>query len=157
MAGTTRSTPGGIMLGDGYSTKIAFSSDPDIEFWERTVKPPGIDGGDPVDRTTMHNLTWRTMASRALRTLTNSSVTAGYDPKVFDSIVAIINVEQEITVHFPDGSILIFYGYLKSFEPNEHSEGALPEATIEIVPTNTNPTTGAESSPDYRSSSTATP
>lgn len=146
---TARETPTGTMLVDGYSTKIAFEADPDIALWERTVTPPGIDGGDEIDTTTMHNSTWRTMAARSLKTLTNSSMTCGYDPTVYDSILDLINVETAITVHFPDGSTLDFYGFLKNFTPNEHSEGSLPEATVEIVPTNRIPGTTTESAPTF--------
>ena len=146
---TSRLPPTGTMLVSGYPTKIAFAADPSIALWERTVTPPGIDGGDGIDTTTMHNATWRTMAARSLKTLTNSSMTCGYDPAVYTSILALINVETEVTVEFPDGSTLDFYGFLKNFTPNEHSEGSLPEATVEIVPTNRIPGSTTESAPVF--------
>jgi hypothetical protein len=135
-------------LDDGFSTKIAFERDPDIEFWEKTVKPPGLDGGDEVDTTTMHNVTFRTRSPRRLKTMTNMSTTVAYDPTVYTSILNnLINQEGSVTVHFSDGSKIAFYGYLKTFEPQECSEGAQPEANIEIVPTNQDPVTGAEQAP----------
>lgn len=146
---TARSTPLGTSLDDGYSTKIAFAADPDVSFWEKTVQPPGVDGGDAIETTTMHNTAWRTMAARALKTLTPSSLTAAYDPKVYDQIIALINVEGLITVHFPDGSTLDFYGFLRNFVPQSHEEGSQPECEIEIVPTNVNPATGAEAAPTF--------
>lgn len=144
---TTRQTPSGIKLDDGFSTKIAPAADPDVSFWEKTVQPPGIDGGDAIDTTTMHNITWRTMAPRALKTLTECSVTAAYDPNLYNSILSLINLETSWTVRFPDGSTLDFFGFLKNFEPQEHQEGEQPEANITIVPTNQDPTTGAEAAP----------
>ncbi len=144
---TARQTPSGIKMDDGFSTKIAFAADPDISFWEKTVQPPGIDGGDAVETSTMHNEEWRTMSPRQLKTLTDSSVTAAYDPNLYNSILNLINVETAVTVHFPDGSTLDFYGYLQKFEPSDNSEGEQPEATITIVPTNQVPSTGAEASP----------
>jgi hypothetical protein len=149
MAPTPRSTPTGTALEDGYSTKIAFAADPDVGFWEKTVTPPGIDGGDAIEQTTMHNSTWRTFAARSLATLTDVSVTAAYDPAVYPQIVALINVEGLITLHFPDGSTLDFYGFLKEFTPGEHSEGDQPEADITIICTNRNPTSGAEVGPVF--------
>lgn len=146
-ATTVRQTPAGIKLDDGYSTKIAFAADPDVSFWEKTVQPPGIDGGDAIETTTMHNTTWRTMASRALKTLTEASCTAAYDPNVYNNILSLINVETSVTVHFPDGSTLAFYGFLKTFEVNEHTEGEQPEATITITPTNYDPTNKVEEAP----------
>lgn len=144
---TVRQTPAGIRLTDGFSTKIAFAADPDVSFWEKDVKPPGIDGGDAIQTSTMHNVKWRTMASRALRTLTECTTTVAYDPNVYNNITALINVEGAITVHFPDGSTLDFYGFLQKFEAAALKEGEMPEATVTITPTNTDPTTGAESDP----------
>lgn len=147
LVSTVRQTPSGIKLDDGFSTKIAFNRDPDVSFWEKTVKPPGIDGGDAVETTTMHNVTWRTMSPRKLRTMTQMTSKAAYDPAVYDQIRELVNQEGSITVHFPDGSKLDFFGYLKDFEPDDHVEGTQPEATITIVPTNQDPVTGAETAP----------
>jgi hypothetical protein len=133
---TVRSLPAGIKMDDGFSTVIAFARDPDIEFWEKQVQPPGVDGGDAIETTTMHNILWRTMAPRQLRTLTEFTITAAYDPVLYNSILNILNISDSITIHFPDGSTLDFFGYLKFFEPGEHVEGEQPEATITIVPTN---------------------
>lgn len=144
---TARATPAGIKLKDGHSTKIAFEADPDVSFWERTVKPPGIDGGDAVEQTTMHSVDWRQMAPRQLKTLTDATASVQYDPNVFNNIYDLVNIETSITVHFPDGSTLDFFGYLKSFEPDELAEGEPPTATITIVCTNSDPTSGAEAAP----------
>lgn len=151
---TNRSTPGsGSPMPDGYQTLIAFEDDPDVSFWEKTVQPPGVDGGDPIDATTMHNTTWRTMRARSLKEMTESSLTVAYDPRVLSQINALINVEQAITVHFPDGSSWTFYGYLRTFEPGENQEGEQPEADITIQPTNWDPDNSAEEGPVYGSAS----
>jgi hypothetical protein len=142
---TARQTPAGIKLDEGFPTKITFSRDPNIEFWEKTVKPPGLDGGDPVDTTTMHNSTYRTMNPRKLKTMTAMSTKVAYDPVVYSSILELINVKDTVTVTFSDGSTLAFYGYLKEFSPDDIDEGKQPEAGITIIPTNQHPTTGAES------------
>ncbi len=144
---TVRSAPAGLKLEDGFSTKITVALDPDISFWEKTVKPSGFDGGDAIETTTMHNVKLRTMAPRQLKTLTQMTCTAAYDPDIYNQIYVIINRKTTITVRFPDGSTLAFFGYVKSFEPNDLSEGNFPEATVTIVPTNVDPTTGAEADP----------
>lgn len=146
---TTRATPSGRKLDDGYQALITFAADTDVSFWEKTVQPPGIDGGDAIETTTMHNSTYRTMAARALKTLTQSALTVAYDPKVYPQIVALCNVETTITVKFSDGSTLAFYGYLRTFEPDSMEEGSQPEATINISPTNVDPSSGAEAGPVY--------
>lgn len=136
MVTTARSTPVGLRLDDGFSTKVAFAADPDISLWERSVQWPGIDGGDPIDTKTLENTTWETRAPQQLITLTDGSMTVGYDPAVYPQIIALINVMDWITIHFPDGSTLDFYGFLKSFEPNDLSEGDIPEATCVLSPLN---------------------
>lgn len=144
---TVRQTPAGIKLKDGFRSLITFALDPDISFWEKTVTPPGIDGGDSIEQTTMHNVDWRTMAPRSLKTLTDSSTKVAYDPALYTQILSLINAETTVTVRFADGSTLAYYGYLKSFEPDEMSEGTQPEATINIVPTNFDPVNKVEAAP----------
>lgn len=144
---TARQNPAGIPLRDGHPTFITFASDPNVELWEKTVTPPGLDGGDAIDTTTMHNDVWRTMASRSLKTMTEASFTAAYDPTIYTSVLALINVETSVTVTFSDGSTIAFWGYLKGFELNEISEGEQPTGTATIVATNTDPSDGSEASP----------
>jgi hypothetical protein len=143
----TRTDPVGIKIDDGFSTLISFAADPDVSFWEKTVTPPGIDGGDAIETETMHNDVWRTRVSRSLKTLTDAETTVAYDPAVFTQIVALCNVETTITIHFSDGSTYCFYGYLRTFEPGEISEGEQPEATVTITPTNYDPVNHVEAGP----------
>lgn len=145
-AATVRQTPTGIKLDNGHSSKITFEADPDVSLWEKTVTPPGLDGGDAIDTTTMHNTAWRTKAPRTLKEMTDSSFAAAYDPAVLTQINALVNVETEITVTFPDGSTWAYFGFLKAFEPDELSEGEQPTATVTIVATNQD-TAGAEQAP----------
>lgn len=144
---TTRGTPAGIKLKDGFSTKITFARNTTISLWEKAVKPPGVDGGDSIDQTTMHNTAWETMAPGTLKKLTQSTFTAAYDPNVYNQIVSHINIEDTITVTHPDGSTTAFYGYLKSFEPTENRIRAQPEAQCVIVPTNFDPSAKVEAGP----------
>lgn len=141
---TARGTPSGIKLDDGYQTLVTIGTDATASFWEKTVNPPGLDGGDAIDTTTMHNTTYRTFAPRQLITMTEMSCKGAYDPNVYTTFLSLINVETTITVTFPDGSTLAFYGFLRNFEPDELSEGTQPEATFTIQPTNQDPTTGVE-------------
>lgn len=136
-AAVERTTPGGLPLRDGFNTLITFEDDPDVNFWEKATTPPGMDGGDPIDTTTFWNATRRTKWPRSLFEDTNGSLTAAYDPLVKTQIISLINVNMIITVLFNDESTWAFYGYLKSFTPQECAEGEQPEAAIEFVITNT--------------------
>jgi len=106
-----------------------------------------LDGGDAIETSTMHNSTYRTFLARSLITLGETSITVAYDPDVYDEIIGIINVNTSISVHFPDGSTLTFYGYLRTFEPGDNTEGEQPEATITVQPTNYDPANNLEAGP----------
>ena len=147
-APVTRGAPTGTLLENGYQALITIGLDTDIDFWEKSVQPPSMDGGDSIDVTTQHNTTYRTRASSALVDLGETSHTVGNDPKIYDQILSVINTATTITVTFPDGSTLAYYGYLRTFEPSELSEGEFPEASVTITPTNRD-STGAEESPVY--------
>ena len=146
---TTRVDPStlGIKLDDGFSTVFTLAVNPSILFWEKTVAPPGIDGGDEIDTSTMFNSTWRTFSPRQLKTLMPFDITAAWDPGVYDQLVTIINVATTGTVTFPDGSTLAFYCFLKTAEPQTHEEGAQPEINLTIVPTNYDPVNNVEAGP----------
>lgn len=144
---TTRGTPAGIKMKDGYQCLITISGNTTVSFWEKTVTPPGVDGGDAIDQTTMHNVDWRTFASRSLMTLTEAKTKAAYDPNLYTQLLTLINVEGTITVTFMDGSTLAFYGYLRNAQPAEVSEGTQPEIDITIQPTNFDPTNKVEAAP----------
>ena len=149
-----RTLPGAtyIKMDDGHSTVLIVEGYEGVPFWEKTVKPPGMDGGDPIDTTTMHNQTWRTMVSRSLITMTPCNLTAAYDPKLWDTddaldMVGLINSERIMTVRFPNCDSVGFYGYIQSMEPQDHSEGAQPEVNIVIAVTNSGPTDRLEYAP----------
>lgn len=130
---TTRVTPNGIKLDDGYRTLITFARAPDIAFWEKTVKPPGLDGGDPINTTTMWNTRWRTMKTRQLITMSEGTAKVAYDPKLYTTILSILNQPDTVTYRFPDGSTVAVYAALQKFEPDDLEEGSQPEATITIL------------------------
>lgn len=146
---TARSAPVGTMLENGYQSLVAFADDPDISFWEKSVQPPGLDGGEKIDITTMHNTSVKTYAPQALSGMTDGDMTVAYDPVVLSQIIALINVSNAVTNHFSDGSSWDGFGYLQTFTPNAMSNGEQPEATCTVVYTNVDPADGSESSPSY--------
>lgn len=140
-------------LDDGFSTTFTFVNAPTIKLWEKEVTPPGITQGGAIDTTTMRNTSWRTMAPKALRSLTAVSATVAYATVILEggasSIYAQLGVNQLITINFPDGSALTFWGFLNEFTPGANVEGEQPTATITIEPTNRNEQTGEEAPPSY--------
>ena len=123
-------------IDDGYQTLITFSASGSVAFYQKEVTPPGMDGGGSVDITTMLNTRYRTMNPKHLMTLTDMKLTAAYDPVVYTSILAMLQMNQQITVTFPDGSTVQFWGYIDKFIPGALVEGQQPTAEVTIVPTN---------------------
>ena len=131
---TTRVAPSGNYdLYDGFVSKIAFSLDPNITFWEKSVKLPGLDGGAPINRSTMFNSTFVTKHPGGLVEVTDGSAKVAYCLQSYTDILAIINVQGIVTVIVCDGSQQSAFGYLQKFDPAELVPGTHPEATITIV------------------------
>lgn len=151
-ATTSRTTPPGTKLDNGFSSKIAFAADADVNFWETSVQPPGIDGGDAIDITTMFNSTYRTMAARTLIQITEHTLIVSYDPNVWAQIISLVNTEGAITVHFPNSDTLDFFGYLRVFQPQTNEPGTRPTANVTITPTNWDPSNNVEQGPVYTAS-----
>ena len=134
-----RADPVGTKIADGFSSKITITSDPNIDFWEKQVTPPAVEGGDPVEQTTMFNSTWRTALPPDLKSLESVTATVAYDPEVYNQIIAIINANTTITVTWPDGSTLAFFGWLRRFEPAALVDADQPEATVTFEVSNLDP------------------
>ena len=137
-------------LDDGYQTLMSFAADPTVNFWEKTVTPPGLDGGGAIDTTTMHNTLYRTFHPKALITVSSAKMTVAYDPVAYNECIALLNVNTLITTTFPDGATVAFWGWLNTFVPGDHAEGEQPTAEIEIQPSNENDS-GVETGPVYTS------
>lgn len=144
---TARSTPGGIPLKSGHPTKITVALDPDISFWEVEITPAGIEGGEPIDQTTMFNLDVVTKAEGDLVDITPASGTAVYDPAVLTQIMNIVNRPTTITEHYQDGSSYAYYGVFRSFMRQSHVRGQQPRGAFVIYATNFDPTNRVEAVP----------
>lgn len=147
-ATTSRSTPGGIKLKDGYQSLIAFALDPDVSFWEKEVQPSGLDSGGGIDANSMHNTLYRMMRAKSLISTPDITTLVSYDPNVYNNIISnLIKQEGSVTVQFADGSTVDFFGFLDKFIPAVMREGEEPEATITIVQTNYDPANNVEAGP----------
>ena len=151
----TRVAPPGLLLKDGHGptkSTFAFSGDLNWDLFDIEVGIPGFDAGEPIDITTQFNTTWRQFFLRTLFTLTPFDVTGGFDPSLLTQILAQKGVNGTGTIHFPDDSTYAFYCGVRQIQFEKLVEGTLPKVTVTIVPTNTDPTTGAEEGPVLASS-----
>lgn len=137
-----------MLLTDGYQTLFSFDLNPVVKFAEIEVTPPALNAGGQVDTTTMRNSRWRTFNPKALVTAGEASATVAYDSAIYTDALNMLGVNQLITITFPDGHTIAFWGWLDSFVPGSNKEGNRPTASIKIVPSNQD-NTGAEVAPVY--------
>lgn len=123
-------------LDDGFSTIITLANIPSVKLFEKEITPPGISAGGPIETTTMRNTTWRTMSPRVLKSLTPASATVAFATEAIPQVMGQIGRNQLVTVTFPDGSTLAFWGWLEEFTVNALVEGEQPTASITIQPGN---------------------
>ena len=137
-----------LRMDDGFSTIITLANIPTVKIYEKDVTPPGMTAGGPIETTTMRNTAWRTFSPRQLKSLTEANATVAYATVEFDTIFGEIGKNQLVTVTFPDGSAIEFYGWLEEFTPATHTEGEQPTASMKIQPSNRD-NNGLETEPNY--------
>lgn len=147
--------PTGVKLRDGHPTTITLSLAPNIALWEVGIQPMGVEGGEPIDQTTMRSSTWRQVIGRALKTLTPANLECAYDEGVYSDIVSQCNVNQQLTVTFPTGRTIVFWGFIRSFQPQKLMEGTRPLADVVVVPSNSD-ASGNEVAPVVGTTSSTT-
>ena len=136
------------MLKDGFRTIITLANLPLVKLYEKEVTPPPISGGGPIDITNMRSAGWRTAAPKQLKSLGQVSASCAYATECIEQIMAQIQVNQIITVTFPDTSEIEFWGWIDSFTPSAHKEGDQPVAAVVFHPSLTN-VDGVETAPVY--------
>lgn len=124
-----------LRLDDGFSTLIGLANLPTVKIFEKAVTPPGMQAGGAINTTTMRNIAFRTSAPKQLKTLTQVTTTVAFATAAIPDIQSQIGVVQLITVSYPDGSTLAFYGWIDEFMPGSFSEGEQPTATLTVHPT----------------------
>lgn len=144
---TARTKPTGIVLENGSRSIFAFAANPNVNLFEMTCKPLSMDGGDSIVLTNMWNDDVHTKAPQDLVDFGDATFTFQYDPVVYDELMDLINVQTSITQHFPDGSTLDFYGYLRSADFDPLTRGEVPTGTATVVATNRDPVTKEEQRP----------
>lgn len=125
-----------VRMDDGFSTLITLGNAPTVKLYEKEVTPPGIQGGGPIDTTTMRNIEWRTASPKKLKTASQITLTVAFASGAIPIMRDQVGVNQQITVSFPDGSSLTIWGWVDEFTPGAFTEGEQPTATVTIQPSN---------------------
>lgn len=124
-------------LTDGWQTLISFSLAPSVLFRAKEVQPPDLDAGGEVDTTVMANNRWRTKQPKHLVTLGDTTLVAQYDPQCYtDVVTTLLGKNGQITITFPDGRTITFWGWVDKFTPSNLKEGEFPTAEVKIHSSN---------------------
>lgn len=130
-------TPAGLHLRDGYSTKIVFNRLTTFGLWEKTVQPPELSVGEAIDLTTMRNAAVTTKWSQVLHEIGDMQLVCGYDPNIWATARStLLGQNDNITLQYPDGSTLAFFGILTKLTFAAVQRGTMPECNVTIVVTN---------------------
>jgi hypothetical protein len=110
-----------------------------VEFFEKSVSLPGMDGGEGIDTTTMRNIKYRTTWPRQLKTLTAVDVEVAWTSDMLDeaNLFAMVNTNQEIEWELPDQATYTIWAYVQNVRINPMVEGEQPTMTMTIQPTMT--------------------
>jgi hypothetical protein len=126
------------MMGDGFSTILTFANLPTVKIYEKEVTPGGVSGGGATDVTTMRNTGYRTNMPKKLKSVGATSAVVAYATSARPLIEAQINVNQLLTVTYPDGATWAQWGWIDEFTPSAHTDGEQPTATLTFQPSNLN-------------------
>ena len=151
---TTRVAPSASVLADdGFATKITLSSVPSLQIWEKSLTALGVEGGEPIDITNMFASSWHTSAPRSLKKLKPVKVKAFFDINAWPTLVIQVNKKQTITLLFPNGATLCFYGFVYDIGEPEFVEGSPAMVDMMVNPTNWDYVNGVEAAPVFTSGS----
>lgn len=103
---------------------------------EIEVQAPEVNGGGPIDLTTMRNTAWRTQAPKQLKGADRFTVKVDYDRNAYNVIGPQISGAGPMglwRITWQDGSYATFYGFQDSFTPDPLVEGERPTATWVII------------------------
>lgn len=135
------------IMKDGFPTIfVNLGGGEGIEFYEKRIKPPSLDGRAKIDTTGMRNQNFVTSWPRALIETGDATLTVAWAPAYWNRVRLLINGGRGnlgrkpvfITLRFPDGEEMGFYATINKFEPNEHVEGEQPTANMTITIHNVN-------------------
>ena len=96
----------------------------------------------------MRNTTYRTRQPKSLISMGDATLTCAYDPILYQELVQMLGVNQQVTFTFPDTSTFVVWGWIDAVNPGAHVEGEQPTIEVSIVASNQN-AAGAETAPAY--------
>lgn len=123
----------------GYNIWVTFAQDPTLILACKSVKDAGFEAGDSIDITTNATIGAREMAPADLASPTEITVTAGYNLQDRAKALAILGQPGNITIEYRacknrtvGRKITYANAFLSGFDPQDMSEGEMPEVSVTI-------------------------
>jgi hypothetical protein len=113
----------------------------------KSIQLLGVDGGDPIDATTLANTDFMTKQPQTLKEMMDFSFTCQYFADDLTKVLTEVNKLQSLSITgINPGFSENFWGWLKSYEPRESGKGeeATASGTVVVACMDTN---GVEQSP----------
>lgn len=136
-------------LSESVGATITFASYTSVKFYVKSMSPPNVDAGTPIQTTLLANTKYHTFTTPKLITIGDFNATVSYNSDAMVDAITFVGQNQLITFTWPDGFTWTFYGAIMKFMPGELTPGTQPTATITVHPTMEHPTTLAETAPIY--------
>lgn len=149
---STRGTPAGFRIPDGWVSKISFARNTTVGLWEVGVQPAAM-AVPTIDISTMHNVRRKTKAPGGLIEDGDLEVSAAYDPSQIEDIEELVGIPGSITQLWPDGTTKTFFGFLGAWKPEKLEAAKFPMAAATIVQTNYDPVARVEAAPVWANAS----
>lgn len=123
---------------DGYAAGLIVGTATPIVLPVVHVTPPASKGGSPVKQTTMQNQWAHTQLPAVLKEIGSSSVTVAYSSVTLAALYAAQNQNVILTLVWPTGKRLRWWGWIRDIDPQQLAIGTRPEANLTLEASNLN-------------------
>lgn len=154
----TPGTPLGAKMPEGFRCKLSFGRLTTFAFWARELTPAPVNNGNALDVTTFYNTLFKTKRPQVLYEVGDIQAVGLWDADIFKDAQykALLGLESNISILFPQGSTFSVFGYLQSITPSRMTHGEVPMTTINVVVTNWDYVNHVEAGPAYADGYTGT-
>ncbi len=144
---TSRTTPTGYKLPEGFRAFVAYSLRNAVDVWEVEVSPAGMEAAE-IDTSTQHSTKWRTKWISALVNSTDVPFTAGYNPDAMDDLMFLCGAQSgSFTVQMPQNTKYSYWGGMKTLGFQPLKAGQFPLVNITNCVTNWDTANRVEAGP----------
>jgi hypothetical protein len=137
-----------VAFEEGYQCLIVSTANPTVAFFEIEITPPDMSAAR-FNVSTQHNANYHTYAFSKLKDTGSATILAAWAGEAIDDGKAMLGVNDEWTITFPDGSTEVFFGAMTEFKPSGMKIGDRPTVSITIGTSNIDASDGSEVAPTF--------